>query len=430
MADLKSKLSRLSGAGMGPSKPRPPIVSTLPVPTDNPRLAELRARLQGMRARGVRRVRNAIPDVPLPGELFDTDAGPVHRIAQAYLAEHCHGTTPLAWCLDATAQHIAQLAVDTKLTDVDMQRLLFLDTETTGLAGGTGTVAFLVGLAWFDNGALQVEQLLLRHFGDEAAMLERLVHHLDRASCIVTYNGKSFDWPLLKSRFILHRRTPPVLPHLDVLHCARRVFGRRNGPMRLTGVESDILGFVRQHDIDGADIPATYFAFLRGAARHTLTPVVTHNAHDLLALVATLGTLARRLEAPAASTDGRDHLALAELSARLGKSDRALSFAQAAVDAACGAAVSRAALALSARLVKGQGDAGAAASLLQEALVHGGADPVERGRLHLALTKLYEHQLRDVPQALSHAAHTAACEGAPRHAARLARLSRKMERLP
>ena len=111
-----------------------------------------------------------------------------------------------------------------------------LDTETTGLSGGTGTLPFLIGTARFeDDGRFLVEQLFLRRPGEEAPMLHWLASQLAATTCLVTYNGKSFDWPLLRSRFVMNRvPVPPLPPHLDLLHCARRVFARRNLGARLT----------------------------------------------------------------------------------------------------------------------------------------------------------------------------------------------------
>ena len=123
---------------------------------------------------------------------------------------------------------MASLALDPRLAGVDFRRVLYLDTETTGLAGGTGTVPFLVGLAWFEERSLRVHQLFLRRLGEEAPMLRVLAERMAESSCLVTFNGKSFDWPLLRTRFVLNRvPVPAELPHLDLLHCARRVFKHR-----------------------------------------------------------------------------------------------------------------------------------------------------------------------------------------------------------
>ena len=138
---------------------------------------------------------------------------------------------------------MASLALHPGLAGVDFQRMLFLDTETTGLAGGTGTVPFLVGLAWFEGRSLRVHQLFLRRLGEEAPMLRVLAERMAESSCLVTFNGKSFDWPLLRTRFVLNRVPAPAeLPHLDLLHCARRVFKHRGSGTRLVHLEEQVLG--------------------------------------------------------------------------------------------------------------------------------------------------------------------------------------------
>ncbi|HSI06085.1 MAG TPA: ribonuclease H-like domain-containing protein, partial [Myxococcota bacterium] len=114
------------------------------------------------------------------------------------------------------------------MTPIDFSRALYIDTETTGLSHGAGTLPFLIGMAWFDGTAVRVEQLVLRKPGEEGPMLEELAMRIASSSCIVSYNGKSFDWPLLRTRFVLNRmKVPEPEAHVDLLHCARRVYRRR-----------------------------------------------------------------------------------------------------------------------------------------------------------------------------------------------------------
>src|SRR5690606_16858678 len=127
--------------------------------------------------------------------------------------------------LELEAAWVADLALDPSLAGLPLEDLLLFDTETTGLAGGTGTLPFVVGLGWFEAGRLRLCQLLLERPGQEAPILRFLESRLEKASCLVTYNGKTFDWPLIRSRFVMNRLPPPrPRPHLDPLHCARRVF--------------------------------------------------------------------------------------------------------------------------------------------------------------------------------------------------------------
>ena len=235
--------------------------------------------------------------------------------------------------LRAESELVARLALDPAFAGIDMSRMLILDTETTGLAGGAGTVPFLIGMAWFEDGALRVEQLFLREFGGEVPLLHRLAEQLVRASCIVSYNGKSFDWPLLRARFVLNRvPMPQPPPHLDLLHCVRRVCKPRMQSVRLCEVERALLGYYREDDIDGALIPGLYLAYLRGADPCTLLPVITHNEQDVVALAAILWRMCAHFSSVQPGDDPRDHLAYARVALRAGDLERAQAFADAAAN--------------------------------------------------------------------------------------------------
>ncbi len=178
----------------------------------------------------------------------------------------------------------------------DPAHWLFLDTETTGLAGGSGTYPFLVGLAWWDGGGLQVEQFFMRDFGEEHALLLSLQERMAERRVLVTYNGKSFDWPLLETRFRMTRsiETPSPALHLDFLHPARQLWKSRLESVRLADLEREILrvslgsrlDWSRETDIDGSQIPEIYFNFVRRGAASALLPVLHHNRMDLRGLAA------------------------------------------------------------------------------------------------------------------------------------------------
>ena len=170
----------------------------------------------------------------------------------------------------------------------DVSRWVFLDTETTGLAGGAGTLAFLVGLGTVEGNGFRVRQFFLRDFPDEPAMLEELSEVLHSYEGIVTFNGKTFDLPLLENRFVLSRRRSPfrTLLHLDLLHPARRLWKLRLESCKLTHLEDRILGIRREGDIDGAEIPAVYFDYLRTGSARGLQGVFFHNALDIITLAA------------------------------------------------------------------------------------------------------------------------------------------------
>ena len=146
------------------------------------------------------------------------------------------------------------MALDPRVSASDPRRALYFDTETTGLGGGAGVLAFLVGLAAFDEHGLFVEQVLVRNLGEEAPMLQHVRGRIEAASMLVTFNGKSFDMPLLRTRFAMARlEAPPDRPHLDLLHVARRVHRRRS---KLTMLEENILGFVREGDVPSGEVSA------------------------------------------------------------------------------------------------------------------------------------------------------------------------------
>lgn len=210
---------------------------------------------------------------------------------------------------------------------------LFLDTETTGISGGTGTYAFLIGLAWWDAGGLQVEQLIMRDFTEEYSLLQELASRLADRPVLVTFNGKSFDWPLLESRFTMTRaiKTPQLAAHLDLLHPARAVWKFRLGSVRLIDLERQVLdaprlGWRREKDVESALIPQFYFDYLRGGAAEPLAGVVLHNQMDLRGLAALSGKMNEVLTvnlAHQADLEGPDLFGLSRYLQRRGEMVRA-----------------------------------------------------------------------------------------------------------
>src|SRR5262249_19390930 len=183
-------------------------------------------------------------------------------------------------------------------TLADSSKWLFLDTETTGLAGGTGTYAFLVGLAWWDAGGLQVEQLMMRDFAEEHSVLHELAQRVAERPVLVTFNGKTFDWPLLENRFTMTRSIPlpRLATHLDLLHPARALWKLRLGSVRLSDLERKVLdparlGWTRDDDVQSSLIPQFYFDYLRGGPPGPLAGVVRHNQMDLRGLGALFGKI-------------------------------------------------------------------------------------------------------------------------------------------
>ena len=228
----------------------------------------------------------------------------------------------------------------TRVALEDPEKWLFLDTETTGLAGGTGTYAFLIGLAWWDAGGLQVEQFLMRDFAEEHSLLLELSQRLAERPVLVTFNGKSFDWPLLENRFTMTRSiaVPKLAAHLDLLHPARALWKLRLGSVRLVELERHVLdsarlGWQRDNDVSSALIPQFYFDYLRGGPIEPLAAVVRHNQMDLRGLAALFGKINGLLSQQADAAmeiESLDLFGLSRFLQRRGENDRAhLACAQA-----------------------------------------------------------------------------------------------------
>jgi hypothetical protein len=214
-------------------------------------------------------------------------------------------------------------------------KLVCLDTETTGLATGAGTLAFLVGLGWWEGELFQQAQLLLPDEAGEAGLLDALARFLPPEAWLVTYNGRSFDWPLLVTRFRMNRRTPPPLAgHLDLLPFVRRIFRHRMSDARLKTVETELLGMRRGHDIDGWEIPGRYLEMLRGGPVQPIAEIVRHNHEDVRSLARLLahmeqrlGAISQRRLAPAG-----DLVGLARAFRRTGRDNDALDCLDAALE--------------------------------------------------------------------------------------------------
>jgi len=384
---FRDKLLRLDSPG--PMRaPGPP-----PAPPRADLLADLRTRIQATLERTARRAPlppRPVDTVDLPFATLDTPLGPLHVRGQRLSPAHKTGRALLGPGRVASAELLALLALDPALAACEPGRALYLDTETTGLAGGTGTVAFLVGLAWWDEGALVLEQLLVRALGEEAPMLERLRERLAAASMLVTFNGKSFDMPLLRTRFAMARmQAPPSPPHLDLLHVARRVHGKRLGQgCRLVVIERDVLGFERIDDVASGDVSACYLHFLRTGEAGALLGVIEHNAWDVVAMAALVGLYGEPMHAELAVVDV---VGVARTLRKAGALDRARAAAESAVEREATPESLRA----RADIAKARGDRASALADFESL-----ATAVDDTSVRLELAKLYEHWVREPARAL------------------------------
>src|SRR5882762_4628945 len=256
----------------------------------------------------------------------------------------------------------------------DPEKWLFLDTETTGLAGGTGTYAFLIGLASWDAGGLQVEQFFMRDFAEEHSLLQELTQRIAERPVLVTFNGKSFDWPLLESRFTMTRSiaVPKLAAHLDLLHPARALWKLRLGSVRLVELERHILdaprlGWHRENDVSSALIPQFYFDYLRGGPTEPLAGVVRHNQMDLRGLAALFGKINALLTSDEErDAESLDLFGLSRYLQRRGESQRAHSACTQAIDLGLPKEYDRQARRELALLAKRRGEHDKAAALWHE----------------------------------------------------------------
>jgi uncharacterized protein YprB with RNaseH-like and TPR domain len=230
----------------------------------------------------------------LDGEVLQTDLGSCFLYRERYEANYRHGDHALSDLLANSPEVAAQLARDERLAAMGFGRLAFVDTETTGLAGGTGTYAFLVGVGLFEGEQFVIHQFFMRDFYEEPAQLHALGQLLDRLEAVVSFNGKSFDLPLLETRFIMSRQPPRLTdaPHLDLLPAARRFWKYRLDSCALSSLETKVLGVRRtEADVPGWLIPSLYTDYARSGNAEEMPRIFYHNAQDILSLV----TLAARM---------------------------------------------------------------------------------------------------------------------------------------
>ncbi|MBI5093417.1 MAG: ribonuclease H-like domain-containing protein [Candidatus Hydrogenedentes bacterium] len=234
-------------------------------------------------------------DKVVPGELRGEGDDHFYHTQQDFPLDYLQGDIHLGSALEAIPEHIALAACDPDLDGFDPSTAVFVDTETTGLSGGTGTMAFLVGVGYFTGDCFRLEQCFMRDFDEEEPMLRYLDGLFARAEAVVTYNGKSFDLPLLRTRFISNRipfRLDSAV-HFDLLHASRRFWKQRLRDCSLGNVERVVLGVQRLGDVNSAEIPEIWFDYLRTRDARKLERVFYHHKHDILSLAALTGWLSR-----------------------------------------------------------------------------------------------------------------------------------------
>jgi uncharacterized protein len=297
------------------------------------------------------------------------------------------------------------LPPDLAVALAELPRACYFDTETTGLSTGAGTVIFLAALGWLDGAELRVRQFLLPDYPDERALLRHVAGGLADSARLVTYNGRSFDLPLLTARLTVHRLFAEMatLPgrHDDLLPVARRLWRRALGSARLAVVEAGILGVRRATDCPSWEVPGRWFGYLRGGSPDLLVEVLDHNLQDIASLALMEGELLRLRAGgwrDAASLDRRG-MSLELL--RDGRQEEALAVLQLAIDAAPDRAEALALRRLATRLLVGSGQIDRAEDLWRSGTRHAS---VEAAAAWIEVARIRERQRGDLPGALDAAA--------------------------
>ena len=279
----------------------------------------------------------------------------------------------------------------------DPMKLLFLDTETTGLSGGAGTMVFLLGLAWLETDGLHVQQLMIRSYPQEREMLSVFRDKVSDHDTLVTFNGKSFDIPLLDSRLVLNgiRMETARLPHLDLLHACRRVYRMRLGKCTLRVVEEAILEKHRENDLPGSEAPQRFFSYLKTGHFEPLLEVARHNLEDVISLAQLTGHLCGVFRDPESLLYPEDRFSLAKTLERTGNPESAAEVYR----QLSGSKLSVPAYGRLAGIERRSGHPDAAAQAWQAMIRQGscGTEP------YLSLAKYYEHNLRDYDRAVQYA---------------------------
>ncbi|MGI6696004.1 MAG: ribonuclease H-like domain-containing protein [Christensenellales bacterium] len=293
-----------------------------------------------------------------------------------------------------SAQTLQYLGVDAE-ESIPIDKFLFIDTETTGLRGGAGTVAFLIGAACFTEESLVVKQFLIRDYHQEAAMLRQVFDMFHKARCLVTFNGASFDMPLLESRATVNRLQDrfDVPMHLDMIHAARRVFKMRIRQCSLAAIEERVFGESREDDLPGAEIPARYFKYLKTRDESLLDPVLLHNQTDIISLARLMLCTAQLHENPMASPYHQDIFSLGKVYEKHGQVGKAAICYRACTQRDVRALAGIRLADMLKRLRENQ-----AAADAYEALI---AHQTVSTHVFTALAKIYEHRLKEPARALA-----------------------------
>jgi uncharacterized protein len=364
----------------------------------------------------------------LSGEVVETPLGKHFETEKLYPRHQRYGSYEIADLIDLPHDLLDSLS-DGAIPSAHPTTWAFLDTETTGLAGGSGTCAFLIGVGSIDGEGFRVHQFFMRDYCEEPSVLHSLAAYLARFNVLITYNGKSFDQPLLETRYTMCRARHPfgAMEHLDLLYGARRLFKLRLESCRLVNLEYRILGLERDADVPGELIPYYYFEYLRTRHAFRLIPIFHHNVLDIVSLACLTGLIPAAFRDPEnmQARHGADLLGLARWLQVSGRLEEALRLMRRAVDMGLPDQHLFRALFDAGNLEKKLGIEHAALATFTDLSLS--PNPF-RGRAYEELAKHYEHRERNFRMALECTRAARSVEDSAPLAARQRRLETKSAR--
>ena len=385
----------------------------------NETMTDLQRQLDLLRARIARidrKYQNPNAHDLTEGVEVENQAGRHWQITRTWPSSFRHGSADVGALCELPANHIGD--------DSPPSRWVFVDTETTGLAGGAGTVPFLVGAGWITSSGFELRQFFMRDYDEEPSLLTSLSELLSGFDWIVTYNGRAFDQPLLETRYRMTRIPEPFprLHHLDLLHDARRLWRLRLESCRLQDLEQRILNVERHGDVDGAFIPEIYFYYLRTRDATKLQPVLSHNAVDILSLACLTAIVPAFFKEPQSLTQATEMIGLGRWFRNEGRLDEALDLMRRAIHRPLPEALQYETLWHMADLERKLGREDAALALWSELSTI--TNPW-RGKALERLAIYYEHRERNYTMALELTLQALAIEATDELHRRRARLSGK-----
>ncbi len=364
----------------------------------------------------------------MSGEVVQTPLGQHFETERVWERHRRHGSMDIS-DLPELPEDLLDALSEGAIPRSSPEKWAFLDTETTGLAGGAGTYAFLIGVGAIEPEGFRLRQFFMRDYGDEASLLWRLSEHLAQFDVLITYNGKTYDQPLLETRYRMARARHPFdrMEHLDLLFGARRLWKLRLESCRLVDLENRILGVEREGDLPGEMIPYCYFEFLKTQEAFRVVPIFHHNAIDILSLacLTAIVPLAFREPEGAPLRHGADMIGLARWLDQAGRREEALRLFRRAVELGLPDDLLFRTLWDVAEAERKMGRDDASLAAITE--LAASRNPY-RARALEALAKHYEHKERNYAMALEMTRGALAIEDTPVFRRRETRLKLKVER--